>query len=78
MNGQQLFEQLIENLLRIGPSEKNLVFYQEIQKSLLNVNVIDHFYQLKKNDKGAIPSELQGKKVILWSWDNLEKFINQL
>jgi hypothetical protein len=52
MNGQQLFEQLIENLLRIGPSEKNLVFYQEIQKSLLNVNVIDHFYQLKKNDKG--------------------------
>lgn len=52
MNGQQLFEQLIENLLRIGPSEKNLVFYREIQKSLLNVNVIDHFYQLKKNDKG--------------------------
>jgi hypothetical protein len=33
---------------------------------------------IKKNDKGAIPSELQGKKVILWSWDNLEKFINQL
>ena len=29
-----------------------MVFYQEIQKSLLNVNVIDHFYQLKKNDKG--------------------------
>lgn len=52
MNGQQLFEQLIENLLRIGPSEKNLFFYREIQKSLLNVNVIDHFYQLKKNDKG--------------------------
>jgi hypothetical protein len=33
---------------------------------------------IKKNDKGAIPPELQGKKVILWSWDNLEKFINQL
>lgn len=33
---------------------------------------------IKKNDKGAIPSELQGKRVILWSCDNLEKFINQL
>jgi hypothetical protein len=32
----------------------------------------------KKNDKGAIPPELQSKRVILWSWDNLEKFINQL
>ncbi len=33
---------------------------------------------IKKNEKGAIPSELQGKKVILWSWVNLEKFIKQL
>jgi hypothetical protein len=33
---------------------------------------------IKKNDKGAIPTELQGEKVILWSWNNLEKFINQL
>jgi len=33
---------------------------------------------IKKNDRGAIPPELQGKRVILWSWDNLEKFINQL
>lgn len=33
---------------------------------------------IKKNDRGAIPSELQGKRVILWNWDNLEKFINQL
>lgn len=33
---------------------------------------------IKKNDKGAIPTELKGKKVILWSWNNLEQFINQL
>ena len=33
---------------------------------------------IKKNDRGAIPPELLGKRVILWSWDNLEKFINQL
>lgn len=31
-----------------------------------------------KNNKGAVPPELKGKKVILWSWKNLEKFINQL
>jgi MTH538 TIR-like domain (DUF1863) len=33
---------------------------------------------IKKNDKGAIPRELQDSKIIIWSWSNLEKFINQL
>jgi hypothetical protein len=33
---------------------------------------------IKKNDRGAIPPELRGKKVILWSWANLELFIKQL
>lgn len=33
---------------------------------------------IRKNEKGAIPPELEGKKIILWSWDNLEKFINNL
>ncbi len=31
-----------------------------------------------KNNKGAIPTELKGKKVVEWSWDNLEKFVNNL
>lgn len=31
-----------------------------------------------KNNKGAIPIELNGEKVIEWSWDNLENFINNL
>jgi hypothetical protein len=31
-----------------------------------------------KNTKGAIPTELKGKRVIEWNWNNLEKFINQL
>ena len=34
--------------------------------------------QIFKNSKGVIPPELKGKKVILWSWRNLETFINQL
>ena len=33
---------------------------------------------IKKNDKGAIPPELKGKKIILWSWNNLEQFIKNL
>jgi MTH538 TIR-like domain (DUF1863) len=33
---------------------------------------------IKKNNQGAIPKELQGKRVIVWNWDNLEKFINKL
>lgn len=33
---------------------------------------------IKKNDKGAIPTELRGKKIMEWSWDNLESFINSL
>lgn len=33
---------------------------------------------IRKNDKGATPPELQGKRVITWSWDNLEKFVNNL
>ncbi len=30
---------------------------------------------IKKNDKGAKPPELNRKKVIIWSWDNLERVI---
>lgn len=33
---------------------------------------------IKKNDQGAIPSELKGKRIITWSWSNIEKFINTL
>ena len=33
---------------------------------------------IKKNNKGAIPPELKGEEVILWTWDNLEQFINSL
>jgi hypothetical protein len=32
---------------------------------------------VKKNDKGAKPPELNGKKVIEWSWDNLDETIKR-
>jgi MTH538 TIR-like domain (DUF1863) len=31
---------------------------------------------IKKNNTGAIPPELSGKKVIEWSWENLKIFLN--
>jgi hypothetical protein len=30
---------------------------------------------VRKDHKGAIPPELQGKRIIEWSWDSLEKFL---
>ena len=33
---------------------------------------------IHKDDKGAIPSELVGKKVIEWTWDGIAKFIDSL
>ena len=33
---------------------------------------------IHKDDKGAIPSELAGKKVIEWTWDGIAKFIDSL
>jgi hypothetical protein len=33
---------------------------------------------IQKNNKGTIPVELQGKRVIEWNWPNIERFINSL
>jgi hypothetical protein len=30
---------------------------------------------IKKNDKGAVPPELKGCRIIEWSWKNLEKIL---
>lgn len=32
---------------------------------------------IKKNDKGAIPPGLKGKKIIEWKWDNISSFTNK-
>ena len=34
--------------------------------------------QVKWNNKGAKPKELKNKKVIRWTWANIEDFINDL
>lgn len=30
-----------------------------------------------KNDRGAVPPELKGEKIIIWTWDNLYKVIKK-
>jgi hypothetical protein len=41
-----------------------------------NIKIIG--MHIQKNNKGAIPIEMKGKRVIEWNWNNLEKFINKL
>ena len=33
---------------------------------------------IKRKNKGSVPPELKDKKIILWSWDNLESFISDI
>ena len=33
---------------------------------------------IKKNERGAVPIELQNEEIIIWSWGNIEKFIKNL
>jgi len=33
---------------------------------------------IHKDDKGAVPPELSGKKVIEWDWDGISKFLDSL
>ncbi len=40
----------------------------------LNIRMIG--MHVRKDNKGAIPPELANKRVIEWSWEGLEKFLN--
>ena len=41
-----------------------------------NIDVVG--MHIQKKDKGAIPSELHGKPIIEWNWENLEKTIKSI
>lgn len=34
--------------------------------------------QIDANNRGATPPELKGKRVLLWKWKNIERFIDSL
>jgi hypothetical protein len=52
MKGNILLEELLPTLQRVGTTDKNIQLYKEIQNSINNFEIIDSFYQLKRNDKG--------------------------
>ena len=33
---------------------------------------------IKSDDKGTVPAELSGKKIITWTWEGIASFINSL
>lgn len=33
---------------------------------------------IRKNDKGAIPQELNGNRVIEWTWDGIKEFLDEI
>jgi hypothetical protein len=49
MTGQQLLTNLLPSLIRIGPSEKNIELYQEIQNSFSDFIIIDSFNQIRRS-----------------------------
>ncbi|MPM35051.1 hypothetical protein SDC9_81641 [bioreactor metagenome] len=62
---------LSKNTHKAGGARWEIKFAREEGVKLIGMHI-------KKNDKGAVPPELKGKRVIEWNWENLEKFINQL
>tara|TARA_E500000318_G_scaffold111893_1_gene132429 strand:+ start:18148 stop:18573 length:426 start_codon:yes stop_codon:yes gene_type:complete len=62
---------LSKNTWQAGGARWEMKCAREENKPIIGMHI-------KKNDKGAIPPELKGEKVVLWSWSNLERFINNI
>jgi len=62
---------LSKNTWQAGGARWEMKCAREENKPIIGMHI-------KKNDKGAILPELKGEKVVLWSWSNLERFINNI
>jgi len=62
---------LSKNTHKAGGARWEMKCAREEKKKIIGMHI-------KRNDKGAIPPELIGKKVIEWNWKNLEEFTNKL
>lgn len=62
---------LSKNTHKAGGARWEMKCAREESKKIIGMHI-------KKNDKGSIPPELKGKKIIEWNWQNLERFINSL
>ena len=59
---------LSKNTWHAGGARWEMKCAREEKKTIIGMHI-------KKNDKGAIPAELKGKRVVTWSWANLERFV---
>ncbi len=59
---------LSRNTFRAGGARWEMKCAQQLRIPIVGMHI-------KQNDHGTIPPELRGKKIITWSWENLEKFI---
>jgi len=62
---------LSKNTHKAGGARWEMKCAREEKKKIIGMHI-------KRNDKGAIPPELIGEKVIEWNWKNLEEFTNKL
>ena len=62
---------LSKNTYRAGGARWEMKCAREERVPIIGMHI-------KKNNKGAIPPELKGKRIIIWTWNNIEKFINSL
>ena len=62
---------LSKNTWHAGGARWKIKCAREEKKPIIGMHI-------KRNDKGAIPPELKGKRVVIWSWANLERFVNNI
>jgi hypothetical protein len=62
---------LSKNTWHAGGARWEMKCAREEKKPIMGMHI-------KKNDKGAIPPELKGKRIVIWSWTNLERFVKNI
>jgi len=62
---------LSKNTWHAGGARWEMKCAREERKPIIGMHI-------RKKDRGAIPTELKGKKIVDWSWVNLEEFIDNI
>ncbi len=62
---------LSKNTHRAGGARWEMKCAKEEKVEIIGMHIF-------KKNKGAIPAELKDRRVVEWSWENLEEFVNNL
>jgi len=52
MNGEKILRDTFDDMMVINPSDKTIMLYQSTMKAFQHFEVLDCFYQIKKDDDG--------------------------